>query len=94
MVIRRFRGVFLSVIARHRVTVDVISGMRHTKSLGFGQLGGFSVSRQRSSPLRIVSWCLSLSRQLHTLGSKVRTKPFASITPSWEELCVVPADQV
>ena len=93
VVIRRFRDLFLSVIARHRVSVDVISGMRHAKSLGFGQLGGVSASRQCSSPLHIMSWCLSLSRQLHTLESKVRTKPFASVTPSWEELYVSPADQ-
>ena len=93
VVIRRFRDLFLSVIARHRVSVDVISGMRHAKSLGFGQLGGVSASRQCSSLLHIMSWCLSLSRQLHTLESKVRTKPFASVTPSWEELYVSPADQ-
>ena len=94
VVLRRFRDLFLSVIARHRVSVDVISGMRHAKSLGFGQLGGVSVSRQCSSPLRILSWCLSISRQLHTLEGKVRTKPFASITPSWDELCAFPADQI
>ena len=71
----RFRDLFLSVIARHGVSVDVISGMRHAQSLGFGQLGGVSVSRQCSLPLRTMSWCLSMSRQLHTLESKLEQSP-------------------
>ena len=32
-----------------RVSVDVMSGMQHAKSLGFGQLGGISVARQCDS---------------------------------------------
>ena len=94
VVLRRFRDLFLSVLARHHVSADVMSGMRHAKSLGFGQLGGISVARQCSFPMHITSWCLGISRQLHSLQSKVRTKPFASITPSWEELCVSQADQI
>ena len=63
--------------------VDIISGMRHAKSLGFGTFGDISAARH---PNRILSWCLSISRQLHSRQKTTKQKRLASITPSWEEL--------
>ena len=86
VVLRRFRDLFLQVLAQHHVKVDVVSGLRHAKTLGFGSLGGVSAARNCSAPLQILSWCLSISKQLHNLNSKFRAKPFTSLVPSWDEL--------
>ena len=83
---RRFRDLFLTVRKRLGGHVDTISGMRHAKSLGFGTLGGISAARHCKHPKRVLSWCLSISRQLHSLQKTTKQKPLASISPSWEEL--------
>ena len=84
--LRRFRDLFLAVCTRHGIATDVVSGLRHAKTLGFQSLGGVSVARKCKHPLTILSWCLSISQQMHSLQSKTRIKPFSRITPAWADL--------
>ena len=72
VVLRRFKDLFMQVLAQHHVKADVVSGLRHASTLGFGGLAGVSAARNCSALLQILSWCLSISRQLHSLNSKFR----------------------
>ena len=89
LVLHRSRDVSLSVVARYRVTVDVISGKR-CQDLELRPARGSPSLPTMFPPLHAMSWCLNICRQLHNLES--RTKAFASvIPPPLEEMCVSPS---